>query len=562
MEEDLKKIKIGPESPQLGLPSPILPSLSDGGVSSDAGEDDSITMEDLDSVAGTSVSSMPLSISVASVPRPPPPQTPCVGAVPEAVSRPPVPDGSDDDATNASDLDSNAFYWHASPPVIQREYSVALDRALEKKSAKLSHLLNELHIADEAVRVAIKELVTTDEKASRILKRMHEGMARASRPTTTTTNTTTTTTKPAPGGTTAAEIALAKFVDSVQATVVSGNIHQLATAAGRVGYGYFWRDEKLWTYPVAASSGCLVDVEICKMQALQGFLEPQAGSYHAAYTALRKQLRDVVTSGDYQLPPPAVVKQEHRGEPSPPPVFEAQTPTQWLRAQLQMDLGAGSPRFNVRAFLKDSKLGPMEHEPQYFVDLGRATSFLAAFRKFVVPRERDMAQVGRNFLFDLKKSDDILARFLESDASDRMLLMHKLSVLLAKEAVLLRVWVNHHLPNIAMWLCVVETMQFGGERKLVSPFFPPTGRKALMHQLTALGVFDQETMGLVRVFDPEGGSDDDEGDDEGDASLGEEAQEFDADHHHAADDDLRFSKMFARLFSSRDHPKSMRKGPA
>lgn len=537
MEDDLKKIKIGPSSPQLGLPSPILP------------DDDDMSMESYESqdsaTGGTTVSSVPLSISVASVRKSPPESIPvkmpeeshtrheCVREMKEIIAKKNMEE-EDDDGTNASDLDSNAFYWNASPPIIQREYSLALDKALEKKSPKLFQLMQEMHIDDEAVKIAMKELVTTNEKVSKILKRMHEGVARKQ-------PAPSKSLEVAPSGKKEASSTVSFFVDRVNAIVHGGDVQMVKKVAGKSGY--FWKDEKLWTYPLAEFSTYIADVEFLKMQALQTLMEPYAAKYHAEYTSLRKKLRDVVTSGDYQLPPPTVVKRDlgHKDEESLPeqPIFQARTPLQWLSAHLEN----GTSRFNVSSFLKDCKLGPMEKEPQYFVHLGKAAIFVESFQKFVVPRERNIALVGRNFLFDLKKTDDILARFLEHDQTDMMLVVHKLSVLLAKESVLLRLWINYNLPNIAMWLCTMERMENGGERRLVSPFFPPTSRRALFQQLTALGVFDQETMGLAHVYqDSSASSSEDE-----DSEQEEEQQLY---YEEQEGNDLRFSKMFARLFSS------------
>ncbi len=568
MEEDFKKINMGPASPQIGLPEPVLAprvdaaavdANDDGDDDDDDDDDDDGRMTSLGSSSASTLSSVPLSLSVASSVVPPATtvasvqQKPvsetrcqCVQAMAEAIVQGTAT--RDDDASSAmtrdSDLESNAFYWSASPPVVQQEYSLALDKALEKKSPKLFQLLTEMiHIDDESVKIAIKELVTTPDKVSNILKRMHEGRARKPL------------IPPAPSAAATATATGAKdpspsfLAQQIHATPVGRDIQLVKKVAGKTGY--FWRDGQLWTYPLATADmhhphrDRMADVEFAKMQALLTLLAPYALEYHTSYTTLRKHLRDVVTSGDYQFPPPTLVKSEATESPRQP-VFQAQTPAQWLRSHLT----TGSPHFNVQAFLKDSKLGPLEHEPQYFVDMGKATAFLEALHEFVAPRDQAIARVGRNLLFDLQKTDDLLARFLEHHQSDMMLLVHKLSVLLAKESVLLRMWINYHLPNLAMWLSLIETLEQDGERCLVSPFFPSTSRKALFHRLTSLGVLDQDTTPLVQAYPHRD-------DDVSSSSSSEDAlDDGDEDEHlyaHASSqergEDLRFSKMFARLFA-------------
>jgi hypothetical protein len=552
MEDDLKKIKMGPASPQIGLPSPVLPPSVD-----DQSDNDDIDNVSVASFSSTSTaSSMPLSLSVASVAQQRAlPTVPshshshshshtqkrchCVHAMAEAIVRNTHHDDDATAATRDSDLDSQAFYWNTSPPVMQHEYSVALDKALEKKSPKLFQLLSDMHIEDESVKIAIKELVTTPEKVSNILKRMHEGRARKHAPVA----------KPSPSGPGSQKNPKgpsASFLgEQINATSVGRDIQLLKKVAGTAGY--FWKDGQLWSYPTADmhDRDCMADVELAKMRALETLMAPSVAHYHTSYTALRKLLRDVVTSGDYQFPPRAVVKSEH-GETPLQPIFEARTPAQWLHAHLEMT----SPQFNVQAFVKDSKLGPLDNEPQYFVDVGKAASFLTSFRTFVEPHERDLALVGRNLLFDLQKHDDLLARFWElTQSDDMMLLVHKLSVLLSKEAVLLRLWIHYNLPNLAMWLGLIETMERNGERCLVSPFFPSTSKKALFHRLTSLGVLDQETMPLVQALAQSKGDDASSEEEEEDEDEDEDGENLYVRAPTESFEDLRFSRMFARLFS-------------
>ena len=217
--------------------------------------------------------------------------------------------------------------------------------------------------------------------------------------------------------------------------------------------------------------GRVPDVEHTKMSALERLMDPFVANYDASYTRLRKSLRDVVTSGDYQLPPPTFVKREDGDDqPVVQPIFQAQTPAQWIQAHVA---ATGGTRFNVKSFLRDARLGFLEHEPQHFLDLGKASPFLHSLQQFVGTYERDAELVEKHFMFNLKKTDDLFARFAEHnhEQTDLMLVVHKIGVLFSRHCILLRMWINDNLPNLAMWLSMVEKLEILGERKLVSP--PP-----------------------------------------------------------------------------------------
>lgn len=298
MEDQLQKINMGSSSPDIALPPPVLSEDQDDDLSMSSYQS---SLHDGDS----SVSSGPLSISIASLPSghyhqaPAPPaykdpehaqeaetRCKCVHEMQEAILRPSPKDP--DDATVDSDLDSNAFYWQPSPPVMRKEYSIVLDKAIEKKSTRLSQLLAELNVQDESVKIAVKELVTSNDKVSHILKRMHEGM---------------TSKNDSAAATSKSKVVADKeqdhvsnpssFLDSVDASVKGADLKIIPKLAGKCGY--FFKDGSVWAFEDKGLH--VADVEQAKMGVLRQLLEPSAQKYDEAYTALRKALREVVTSG-------------------------------------------------------------------------------------------------------------------------------------------------------------------------------------------------------------------------------------------------------------------------
>lgn len=566
MEETTKKINIGPNSPEIGLPAPVLAKYQEND------EDISFRSDDESHASRSTLSSVPLSISVASYQRervhaPPPPSPPpslprstatdeslarcqCVRQIQQAIATR-GREMDDDTATLASDLDSNAFYWKPSPPIMRKEYSLALDRAMEKQCPRLLQLLQDMHIEDDAVHVAVKELVTSNDKVSAILKRMHESMTpkeatkvkpHATADTHPSSSTSTSTSVPTP------------FLDLIQPAIQGADIKNLKKLSANATEGYLWRDNALWTYPLAGMEDLVADVQQAKTSALQRLLEPFATKYDDAYTSLRKILRDVVTSGDYQLPPRTNVKSED-GEPVAQPMFIAQTPAQWIGTHLPP-----TTRFNVQSFLRDARLGFWHHEPQYFLDIGKARPLLESLEQFITAYEQDMDAV-KHFTFNLKKNDDLLHRFHQTNENyDLMVVVHKLGVLFSKQCILLRLWVNAHLPNLAMWLSVIEKIEVLNEKRIVSPFFPPTSKRKLFYQLTDLGIFDSDVMDLVEsihylhsaddasISASAAASDDDCATDDDDDDRTPPPRSTTHRTHPNADHVLRFSSIFSDMF--------------
>lgn len=583
MPEETKFIKMGPSSPVIGLPSPVqwnddppnssiptektdnpdapAPTATDIYEKDDSSYHSSLTSSTFSS-GSLSISSLESEASSTSrkiqkasfmdnpetSPLPSPPPSPkkrcqCVHEMKNIISGKSNKEADNEtQCTDTSDLDSNAFYWEASPFIMRQDYSGVLDKALERRCPKLLELLQNLHVEDESVKIAVKELITTNEKVSHVLKRMHEGLRKLpDNPDPNcekTASTPTSQSKPA-----------FQFQAAAKPLPYSKDVQEVKTLAGQKGY--LWKNNELFAYDIAPAIEHLrADIEFAKFDALKQLMDPYVEKYDEAYQKLRQLFRDIVTSGEYRLPLPPPPPQPVQKPQTPPPMAEIgeitqtgengdinqtgengdangesqigenapaseitqsseiaetpqappqpQTPSQWIAQQLEPTM----TRFNVPSFIKDSKLGPHENEPQYFVPVGKADEFLKKFKAFVAPRERDIAYVSRHFTFDLKKTDDLLHRFLEnSEKDDLMLIVHKLGVLLSKPCVLVRLWINFAYPAIAVWLHLMEEYEHQYERRLLSPFFPPQSRKALEQQLTSIGLLDQHLQRCLAVYD-------------------------------------------------------------
>lgn len=402
-----------------------------------------------------------------------------------------------------SDLDSNAFYWEPSPHMMKHDYSSILDKAVQRRSTRLYEQLQTLHVEDASVVIAVKELMTSDEKVSQILKRMHEGLRR----------------HPPTANVTLPPNASLTFETLVKPTFHSPEIADLLKLGP--SQGYLWKKDGLHVYDICPAFEHLrADMEHAKLSALKQLLRESVLKYDQGYTALREAFRAVVNSGKYRVP------MEDGAAP--------QLPAQWL----SQHLGDSPERFNVNAFVKDGKIGLLEKEPQYFAldDQGRA--FVALLKNFVGPKESAIHELGRHATFDLKRTDDVLHRFLKH-TQDVTLVLSTLSVFLSHHCVLLRVYINHAYPNLAIWLHLIEYYEVEEQRRVVSPFFPPSSRRVVDKQLTDLGFMDDALQTFTTAFATVSAP----------GPLPSAHVVIPEKKTHEEEQDLRFSTIFLNLFS-------------
>ena len=474
-----KYIKMGPQSPDIALPEPV--SWKD---------DDKSPLPDDNSSYHSSLSSSSFSATSMSLTHAEPTVAPadddksvvvmmkedtaqrcnCVEEMQRILAQVMKQSKKDDETVCSaqSDLDSNAFYWEPSPHMMKHDYSSILDKAVQRRSVRLYEQLQTLHVEDPAVVIAVKELMTSDEKVSQILKRMHEGLRRHS-PTANATP---------PSNTSL----LTSFETLVKPTFHSTEIADLLHLGP--SQGYLWKKDGLHAYDISPAFEHLrADMEHAKLSALKQLLRDSVLKYDQDYTALREAFRAVVNSGKYRVP------MEDGATP--------QLPAQWL----SQHLGDSPERFNVNAFVKESKIGLLEKEPQYFAldDQGRA--FVVLLKAFVGPKESAIHELGRHATFDLKRTDDVRHRFLKH-TQDVTLVLSTLSVFLSHHCVLLRVYINHAYPNLAIWLHLIEYFEAEEQRRVLSPFFPPSSRKVVDKQLTDLGFMDDAFQTFTTVFAP------------------------------------------------------------
>ena len=254
----------------------------------------------------------------------------------------------------------------------------------------------------------------------------------------------------------------------------------------RLGLGFFWENGQLMVYdpPPSSLEYLRVDMECAKLEVLKQLLEQGVDRYDVEYKALREAFRDLVTSRAFEEP---IGQMDRR------------SPAEWLALQLPP---SAKERFNVLAFVRESKLGPsLEHGKQYFTAQsveGRA--FVDAFLSFVGPKDASIRAIGRHALFDLKRTDDVFYRMTKHNPPDLTAILHTLSVFLAKPCVLLRLHINYAYPNLAMWLHLLEDLE-EEQRRILSPFFPPPSKDAVHAQLMALGFMDDLSQYCTAVYD-------------------------------------------------------------
>ena len=242
---------------------------------------------------------------------------------------------NDDAATICSaqsDLNSNAFYWETSPPLIATDYSASLEKTLLRKAPRLLEHINALNVDDPSVILAVKELVCTNEKVSTILKRMHEGVCKkmaANQPTPVSVN-----------------VGIEACVDI---KFHSNDIQEIARLANK--QGYLWKKDELYTYEIPASLEHMrVDFEHAKLSAIHHFFAESVQKADHKYTLLREAFRALVTSSRYKNPP--LLEKNDDDDDDMTLSVQPRLPAQWVA-----DHAHEFSLFNVQAFIKDSKIG-------------------------------------------------------------------------------------------------------------------------------------------------------------------------------------------------------------
>jgi len=382
--------------------------------------------------------------------------------------------GEGDDGTvysAQSDLNSNAFYWESSPLLVTSDYSASLEKNLCKKAPRLVEHIHALHVEDPSIVLAVKELVCSNEKVSTILKRMHEGvrkrMTHVPEPTSANVHT-----------------GLESFVDI---KFHSNDIQDIATLSTK--QGYLWRKDELYTYDIPPHLEYMrVDFEHAKIGAIHQLLQDRIRENSDKYTILREAFRALVTSDRYQESP---------GEDDDGTLHvEPRLPAQWLADNVRSD---GHSRFNVQAFIKDSKIGQFEKQVRFFILDAPAKAFMQSLDEMVTSKERAIRDLSRLAVFDIKRTDDLIRRF-HKYTTDYTFIFNVLSVLMSHHCVLVRYYINHAYPNLAVFLHVMEHLEHDHLYRVISPFFPPRSRNVVEKQLTDLGFVEDSVLRLTQVY--------------------------------------------------------------
>ena len=527
MNDGTKHIKMGPHSPNLGLPEPVQwdehrQQRGHRHHHDDDDDDDStfrssltnhspLSLSDDDEDGGTSVVAQTVldheeekedrSVVVMMPIKQEQKETAqqrcnCVEEIKRILGQQIAKDAKKKDdetvCSTQSDLDSNAFYWACSPDLMKHDYSLLLDKSVERRSPRLYEHLQHLRVDDEAVLIAVKELVTSDERVSQILKRMHERLRCKRRLSTPSASASTSASASASASASTTPIMTTKpscALDIlVKAKFHSANVADVKDVASQ-GKGYLWKNGELLAYePTPDVEYLRADMEYAKFGVLQGLLEPHVLRQDQEYKALRQAFREVVANPE--------ISEISEGDAVPV------LPVQWLTKHLGLDPVPAAARFNVSSFVKESKLGQLEKIPQVFrASKKNNVAFLSMLDQFVKPREIAFRQISRQSTFDLKRTDDVLRRFLKH--TDKVsFILPCLSVFLAKPCALLRIYINYAYPSLAMWLHLIEHFEHHDDRRVLSPFFPPASQDALETQLTDLGFMDDVIYKYVHVYDP------------------------------------------------------------
>jgi hypothetical protein len=497
----------------------------------------------LDGAEGQGGAAPPSSSSTASPPRkdikdadPPPPPAPNPNPNPN-----PTPTS---DSDSDGDIDSDGFYWRCGVDVTPSEYSNVLDKALQRKSQRLYEMLLTMPIPDKAVQLAVKEVVATDERLPCILKRMHQSICLGG-----------TFAKGSNGGGNAGgaggsrggtDTGWESFAKPVFYSKHPEDLKRLVKE--ELGKGYLLKHGEL--YHVEVPKFLCIDAEHNKLEALQAAVRGDVKAYDQRYKRLRESFRDILLATPRQCTtttpssePTAGSGSESKGEPPPQMLL----PVEWLTGLLS---SSPANRFNAQTFIRDCKIGKLETEPRCFAnDDDVLAAFAESLNAFVTERQKGIVDVGRHCLFDLKRGDDVVSRFLRSSGDinvDVTLLFHKLSVLLAKECVLLRLHINYAYPNVAMLLHLIESLEQNEQRRLLAPFFPPLDLDHLQTQVTNMGIVEDDLLQLTTVYHGQ------ESEEQGTLTLPPHrksaAHQTQHQEREKSHEPLRFSNMFQRLF--------------
>lgn len=382
--------------------------------------------------------------------------------------------GAGDDVTvfsAQSDLNSNAFYWESSPLLVTSDYSASLEKNLCKKAPRLVEHIHALHVKDPSIILAVKELVCSNEKVSTILKRMHEGVRKTMAQMTDSTSLN-------------VHTGLESFVDI---KFHSNDVQDIAMLSAN--QGYLWRKGELYTYDIPPFLEYMrVDFEHAKIGAIHQLLQDSIQEKNDKYTILREAFRALVTSDRYQESP---------GDDDDVSLYvEPRLPAQWLADNVRSNVHS---RFNVQAFIKDSKIGQFEKQVRYFTLDAPAKAFMKSLDEMVTPTETAIRELSRLAVFDIKRTDDVIRRF-HKYTTDYSLIFNVLSVLMSHHCVLVRYYLNHAYPNLAIFLHVMEHLEHGRLYRVMSPFFPPRSRNVVEKQLTDLGFVEDSVLRLTQVY--------------------------------------------------------------
>ena len=385
----------------------------------------------------------------------------------------------DDSATvcsTQSDLNSTAFYWNARPSLVAADYSGSLEKSLLKKAPRLLEHIHALRVEDPSVILAVKELLCTDDKVSTILKRMHAcGKASVNQ-------------QP----TTKANVCLDACVDL---KFHSNDIQDIVGLSPKTGY--LWKGGELYTYDIGPSLEHMrVDFEHAKLGALEQLFEESVRDTDQKYTLLRETFRTLVTGDLYTDPPFVDIPVNDEDDGTLPTQLQPRLPAQWISDNVRSD---ALSRFNVQSFLKDCKIGQLEKQLAYFDLDTPGNAFIVSLNEMIRPKEMAIRELSRYALFDLKRTDDVLHRFLKYTA-EYSLMLNVLSVLLSHHCVLVRLHLNHSYPNLSIYLRLIETMEHDHLYRVISPFFPPRSRNVVDKYLTDLGFLDDSVHKLTHVF--------------------------------------------------------------
>jgi len=392
---------------------------------------------------------------------------------------------NDDAATicsTQSDLNSNAFYWETSPLLVATDYSANLDKTLLKKAPRLLEHIHALHVEDASVILAVKELVCSNEKVSTILKRMHEGVRqklaanmKAS----------------SASSTVNVNVGLEACVDI---KFHSNDIEDIKNLSNK--QGYLWKKDELYAYDIPPSLEHMrVDFEQAKLGAIHLLCETSVKRADHEYTLLREAFRSLVTSDQYK-DPPLLEKNDDDDNDDDNHTITVQPR---LPAQYITDNASEYSRFNVNAFIKDSKIGQFEKQLRYFDLDAPGKAFVTSLHNMVRPKEIAIRDVSRYAIFDLRRTDDVLLRFLKY-TSDYSLILNILSVFMSHHCILVRFYINHAFPNLAIFLRMIESMEHDHLYRVLSPFFPPRSRNVVEKQITDLGFLEDSVQKLTHVY--------------------------------------------------------------